>query len=868
MYKAKDTRLDRTVAVKVLPQHVSADVEHRRRFEREAKTISQLSHPHICALHDVGREGETDYLVMELLEGESLSARLARGPLPLDQVCRYGSEIADALGTAHAAGVVHRDLKPGNVMITRTGVKLLDFGLAKPISVAPSAQASKEITGSGPLTREGSVLGTLQYMAPEQLEGREADARSDIFALGATLYEMATGRHAFEGDTPVSVASSILKTEPRPMTGSPPSVERLVRRCIAKDAEERWQSARDVAAELRFLRSDGSASGVAPSTAGPRRLPLARGVPWLVAAIAVVAAGWLGMRRAGPEPARPVRLSFPTLPLALGIHPVSPVIALSPDGRRVAFVAANGGKTQLYLRELEAAEARVLPGTEGAEGPFFSPDGGALGFWSEETSLKRVSLSGGPPELICKGETHIHGGSWCTDGTIAFSSKRRIWTVPAAGGEPKELTAPDGETRHYFPELLPGCRALVYSVLDPSSGPIGIVAQSLDTGKKVTLVKGGSNAHFVPPGRLLYVVNGTLMAAPFDPRRIELTGAAAHLLDGVAYGAPQERALGQFAASASGTLAFVAGPSFSAGRGELLWVDRDGKESPIKEVGTARGARLSPDGRRIAYQFREESLGALPQIWVYDIERGTSSRVTLEGENWWPVWTPDGRRLVFIHSTGPNEYPLAWQSADGTGTLELFAAAAGRVRQPQGWTPDGRTLLAHDLPWPSQSSGLSGYDIVAIPRDGDRTAKPLLATPATESLTSVSPDGRWLAYVSDESGRTEVYVRPYPSLDAKFQVSANGGDEPAWSPAGGELFYREGPKMLAVDIAAGPTFRAGQPHALFQNETARGSRQARDYDVSADGRRFLMIRLGYAGAADRIDVVLDWPTLLKPPSLR
>jgi serine/threonine-protein kinase len=434
----------------------------------------------------------------------------------------------------------------------------------------------------------------------------------------------------------------------------------------------------------------------------------------------------------------------------------------------VAFVAAPSGKQQLYVRELDAAESRALPGADGAEGPFFSPDGRMLGFWTEETVLKRVSISGGAPELVCKGQTHIHGGSWCRDGTVAFSTKRKIWTVPASGGEPKEVTAPpEGESRQYFPEILPGCRTVLYSVVDGQSAPVGIVGQSLETGRRVTLVKGGSNAHFAPPGHLLYVVNGSLMAAPFDSGSLSLTGPAVRVLDGVAYGAPQERALGQFSASATGTLAFVAGPSFSSGKGELLWVERDGTETPIKEVGIARGARLSPDGRRIAYQFRDESVaGAMPSVWVYDLERGTTSRVTFEGE-WWPVWTPDGRRIVFIHSTDQKSYALAWQSADGTGPLEIFSAVPGRVRQPQSWTPDGGTLLVHDFPWPSPSSGTSGFDIVGIPRDGERTAKPLLASSFTESLPFVSPDGRWLAYVSDESGRSEVYVRPYPSLDAK-----------------------------------------------------------------------------------------------------
>ena len=870
VYRAKDTRLDRAVAIKVLAAHAAASPEVRQRFEREARAISQLSHPYICALYDVGREGEADYLVMELLEGETLGTRLAGGPMALDQICRYGAEIADALGAAHSAGVVHRDLKPGNVMLTKSGVKLLDFGLAKALapSDGPAARAVTSLPTEAKLTQEGTILGTFQYMAPEQLEGRPADARTDIFALGSTLYEMATGRPAFAGTTPMSVASAILRSEPRPMAEiapmTPPALDRLVRRCLAKDPEERWQSARDVAAELRFLRSEVSSPGRAPLGARAPRVSLPRVLPWAVAAVALAGAAWLLTHRPASGPPGLVHLSFSTPPLVLGVHPVSPAVAVSPDGSRIAFIAAPGGKPQLYVRDLETTEPRALPGTEGAEGPFFSPDGRMLGFWTEDTLLKKVSVSGGTPELLCKGQTHIHGGSWCPDGTIMFSTQRKIWRVAASGGEPKEVAAPEGEARLYFPETLPGCRTVVYSVLDAGSAPIGIVGQSLETGKRVTLVKAGSNAHFAPPGTLLYIVNGTLMAAPFDPDGLSLTGPPVRVLDGVAYGAPQERALGQFSVSRTGTLAFVAGPSFSSGKGELLWVERDGTESVIKEVGVARGARLSPDGHRIVYQRRDESVpNSQPMVWVYDIERGTTSRVTFDGDSWWPVWTPDGRRVVFIHSTDQKNYALAWQNADGTGPLEAFAAAPGRVRQPQSWTPDGRLLLAHDFPWPSQSSGTSGFDIVAIPRDGDRTAVPLIATPFTESLPFVSPDGRWLAYVSDESGRSEVYVRPYPALDAKYQVSIDGGDEPAWSPAGGELFYRDGAKMMAVDVAAGPGFRAGKPHMLFQNETARGSRQGRDYDVSRDGRRFLMLKLSYAGTADRVDVVLGWPALLR-----
>ncbi|HEY7574314.1 MAG TPA: protein kinase, partial [Thermoanaerobaculia bacterium] len=647
VYKARDTRLERSVAVKVLPDRLSSP-EARQRFEREAKTISQLSHPHICALHDVGREGETEYLVMELLEGETLTERLAKGALPLEQTLRFGVEIADALDKAHRQGIVHRDLKPANVMVTRSGVKLLDFGLAKAFETpAPQGSLTSLPTRQG-LTQEGMILGTFQYMAPEQLEGRDTDARTDIFAFGAVLYEMATGKKAFSGASQASLISAIMKEDPPPITAvsplSPPALDHIARKCLAKDPEDRWQSAADLRGEIRWItEGSGSAAGASSAAASRRRVRVAPAAPAAFALGAVLSGlvvyGWLSLRPprdgAASNPAW-LSIQLPSdAPLAAyGAHR----LAISLDGSRLAFSVEQGGTTRLYLRALGQPEATPVRDSDGATCAFFSPDGRWIAF-AAGNKLMKVPVEGGVPQIICEAN-EVRGGCWGPNGTILFSTGTAgLRRVSASGGEVKALLIPDpakGEAAFQWPQILPGEKTAIYTIL-AGSNRIGIV--SLETGKSRDLTE-GSGAYYAPPGHLVFARAGSLFAAPFDRERLELTGPAISILDGVMIVSPFQSPL--FAVSSSGTLAYVPG---SAPRHTLAFVDREGKVTPLPfEPRGWEEPRLSPDGTRIAVTVRAEN----PDVWILDLARGSSARLTFDSsEDETADWSPDGTWIAF-----------------------------------------------------------------------------------------------------------------------------------------------------------------------------------------------------------------------------
>jgi serine/threonine-protein kinase len=837
VYRARDTRLDRTVAIKVLPAALAQDAQFRERFDREARAISALSHPHICTLHDVGEHDGKPFLVLEHLQGQTLAERLARGAMPVDEALAVAAQIADALDAAHRRGIVHRDLKPANVVLTKSGAKLLDFGLAR--SGVPAVTASGlsiAPTVEGSLTAQGTILGTIQYMAPEQIEGLEVDARTDLFALGLVLYEMLTGAKAFTGRTAASLISAILKDQPPPLSVTQPLtpalLDRLVRRCLAKDPDDRWQTARDLRAELQWIRESGGEEVSSRGTA-PRR-SRAWHVPWALVAIALAAAlGWSLLRTSGAE-VRRVNLTIPPA-LALRGAGGDRLIAMSPDARKVAFVGTVDGRYQIYLRSADRFDAEPVRGTEGGSDPFFSPDGQWLGFVADN-ALKRVSVGGGPPSTLAGAISR--GAAWGPDDTIVFTAgaANGLSRVPAGGGAPETLTElQPTERSHRWPSFLPGGTALLFSIqpVDASFDDGLIAVRSFETGEQRVIARGGMSPVYLPTGHVVFARAGVLLAMPFDARRLEATGAPMPVLEGISTNSATGTA--QYAAAA-GSLAYVPGP-VSETRRELVWVDRTGRAQPASaELRAYTDAAISPDGKRFALVIG----GANSDVWIYEIARGSLSRLTFAPSlDAAPVWAPDGRHVVFSGiRNGPME--IRRVPFDGAGPEESLATAGALNLQGRSFHPTGRWLACDQR-----------GDILILPLEGNRTMQPFVATPFTEMFPAFSPDGRWIAYQSDESGRAEIYVQSFPGPGGKWQVSTEGGLRPKWSADGSELFFRSGNRMMAASISPGPAFAAGTPRVLFTGQYAP------PYDVAADGR-FLMGRDEAPETAPHLSLILNW----------
>jgi serine/threonine protein kinase/Tol biopolymer transport system component len=871
VYQARDTRLNRIVAIKILPPHLADSAESRDRFEREARMIASLNHPNICTLYDVGHHGDMDYLVMEFLEGETLASRLVKGPLPLEQTLQYGIEIAGALDKAHRKGMTHRDLKPGNIMLTKSGAKLLDFGLAKlkqavsPVGFSPTQVA----TAGASITARGAIVGTLQYMAPEQLEGRDTDARTDIFALGAVIYEMATGKRAFEGQSQASIIAKILETDPPPIRSllpmTPAALDRLVRTCLSKDPDHRLQSAQDVKLELEWMRDaapEPSEPGVVPSTVGWRRA-----LPWALfgaTALILVLFAWMyEARLRNAVPAEPVRLQI-SLPAKPSLR-LTGALALSPDGRQLAFSATSAdGIPRVWVRALNSLAIRVLPGTESV---------GALLFWSPDSrfiafdaagKLQKMNISGGPAETICSLTLMGVGGSWNTDGVIIFGQfGGPIMRVSAAGGIATPLTVLDkthGDVAHTEPYFLPDGRHFMYVRDMGSDGAISV--GSLDAKPEQQdykkLIQASLGVAYVPSsdsgsGQMLFARGQTLMAQPFDARHLKISGDPVRVMEEPVV---EFWDTGAFSVSASGTLAYW--PLGNTGS-QLTWFDAQGKVlSAVGQPGVYGTLALSTDGTQAIVSHIAPDLGQ--SLWLLNISRGTTTRFDLNpSEAEAAVWAPDGGSIIFSSiQAGKMNDLYGMKLTGGAGAVEMIKS--NEAKFPLSWSPDGRFLLYGSV------GGGTQDDLWVLPLEAGRKPVPFLRTEFDETDGRFSPDGRWVAYVSNESGLYEVYVRsfspgPPPSPGGgKWLISSNGGHSPMWRQNGKELYYigLDG-ELMVVSLGAGSNFQAGAPKALFQAPPgASGPRWA----PSPDGKRFLFLVPETQDAAP-LTVVLNWQAGLK-----
>jgi eukaryotic-like serine/threonine-protein kinase len=863
VYRARDTRLDRTVAVKILPQGLADTPEVRHRFEREARAVSSLNHPHICALYDVGNQDGVEYLVMEYIEGETLAKRLENGPLATIELLRYAIEVADALDRAHRQGVIHRDLKPGNIMLTKSGAKLLDFGLAKASPPPLAGDFSSSPTVSRPLigkaqtdalTAQGTIVGTYQYMSPEQLEGGEADARSDIFSFGSVLYEMATAKKAFSAKSTASLIAAILKEQPRPISElqpmAPPALERVVKTCLEKDPDERWQNAGDLKRELGWIASAGSQAGI-PAPVVAKRKKRDRAIWISVGVLLALAAAYLFWQSGvWQRTATPVHLSVALPAGKVLVNDSTDPLAISPDGSAIVYSArGDDRKRQLYMRKLGSFESTPISGTEEARCPFFSPRGEWVGFVSEDYKLKKISLRGGSPVEVADHAGPI-GASWSDDDTIYYikSFASGMYAVPAAGGPPKQMTqtgsTPD-DRGHLWPNVLPGKNGVIFTVWTGRSlNDARIEVLSFSSGKRKVLIEGGTNARYIPGGYLAYARNGTLFVVGFDPKRMELKGTPVPVTEGIMTGASNGDAT--FAVSNNGTLVFEPG-GFVAFQRNLVWLDRTGKSTNIAEgVKPYSSPAISPDGKRIALTLEGSSF----DVWVYDLERDAFTKSSFGADDYEPFWSPDGKMLAYTSSKSGNMQVYVKHGVvqgdetmvtDGTEFRTLF-----------GWTPDGRELIV------SRENKETGADIYAVAVGGDHKPRPLVVAPFNQGEASVSPDGKWLAYVSDESGQPEVFVQAMNDPNIRAQISSEGGRAPRWARSGNELFFRAQDGLMSVKFVPGTTLNPAKPVKLFEDK-----RHWSGYDVAADGRFVVAVEADDKATGSQLNVILHWFEELK-----
>jgi eukaryotic-like serine/threonine-protein kinase len=852
VYRGRDTRLERAVAIKILPVHLSNDPIRKQRFEREAKTVSSLNHPHICVLHDVGHQDGMDYLVMECVEGETLAKRLEKGPLPVDQVLKLGAQIADALDKAHRAGIVHRDLKPANIMLTATGAKLLDFGLAKPAAPLASAATLTALSPKSPVTEQGMIVGTFQYMSPEQVEGKEVDGRSDIFSLGAVLYEMVTGKRAFGGKSQLSVATAILEREPEPVStvkpSAPAALDHAIKKCLSKSSDERWQSASDLASELKWITESGAQTDGTALRRGPGKER--ERVAWLIAAIAVAAVivgavRWPSLKP--PEQAMyfPTPMSFPARD-----------IAMAPNGHTVAVVGYRESvrKNVLFIYELGSPGARNLADTDGATYPFWSADGRSLAFFADG-KLKKVDLTGGQVQTICDAPNG-RGGTWNKDGAIVFAPDTNVGLhrVSASGGTPTQISKLDrnrGEDGHRWPMFLPDGTHYLYLAANFTGrkGVNAIFAGSLDSDEKRFIVEASANAIFTAPGYLLFYRDKALLAQPFDLKRFALTGQPTTVLTDIQYLPQVRRAL--FAVSDNGALVSQTGSSVALS--QPVWFDRKGKEVGVVGTPDVYGnVFLASNGRFVATDKTDMGSQNVVDIWTYELQRESTKRLTFNPSlNAVPVWSPDATRLVF-GSNRQLDFDLYLKNADGA-QEEKSIVGDDVQKYPTDWSRNGKYVLYTRGPelW-----------FVALP---ELKSNLFLKGPSVLRNGQFSPDGKWVAYASNETDKWEIYVTSFPEARGRWQISTGGGEQPRWRGDGKELFYLSSEaKMMAVPVTTGANFDSGSPVTLFQ-ATPRPPVLVYDlfvYDVTRDGQRFLINTPVKQADTQPMSILLNWTTKL------
>ena len=857
VYRARDTTLQRDVAIKVLPEHLGADPDRLVRFQREAEALAALNHPNIAHIYGLETGGASPAIVMELVEGPTLADRLRSGRIPLDEALPIARQIADALEAAHERGIVHRDLKPANVKVTADGsVKVLDFGLAKVIE--PPGEFSAEVANSPTLTAHGTqmgvILGTAAYMAPEQAKGTPIDKRADLWAFGCVLYEMLTGRRAFEGDDVSDTLANVLKLAPDfdavPAT-TPPSIARLLRRCLEKDRRKRLADAADARLEIDEALAASDADSTQPVRATPAGVPVRTTALVAVAALIVggLLAGLAAWARSSPLDPRPVRFIAVAEPFdVVGVGINSHDLAFAPDGTKVVLAAPRG---QLAVRDLETLGTTQLSSVgRQAFGPFISPDGAWVGFNDQsDRTIKRVSILGGPAvEVGPVGATLVLGASWGEDDSIVFGTNALsgLWRIPASGGTPEPISTRASGVNHAWPDILPGGGAVLFTILAQPVEQSQIALLDLETGEHTVLIPGGSYPRYVPTGHIVYGVDGALRAVGFDLRRRQVTTSPVPVVDGVLTKA--SGAVG-FAVAGNGSLVYLRGTAQAASR-TLVWVDRGGHEEPLTAPPRAYFTpRLSPDGTRVALNVRDEE----NDIWIWDLERETMTRLTFDPRpDWSPVWSPTGDRIAFS-SQREGSRNLYWKAANGTGTAERLTDSENN-QFAMSFTPDDELLFVENR---------RSFDMMALSvQDTDRRPRALVESSYDEFNGEVSPNGRWLAYQSNESGRSEIYVRPFPDVeDGEWQVTTDEGTRPVWRGDSGELFYYSAGRVIAVPIESGSTFIPGTPTVLFEGDFAMPGYTERAFDVTEDGQRFIFIKDSEDVGGDgqqQVLAVLNW----------
>lgn len=843
VYRAHDPRLGRDVALKRLPTHLALATQRLARFEREARLLAALNHPNVAALYGIEESKGQRVLVLELVDGSTLEERLASGPIAVPETLGLALQIAGALEAAHEQGTIHRDLKPANIMIRRDGlVKVLDFGLAKLVH-APGTDATALAASSAAITEAGVVVGTATYMAPEQARSQAVDRRADIWAFGAVVYEMLSGKRAFGGSTTADVLAAVMTSEPEWAAlppDTPPAIRSLIRRCLRKDLSSRLQHIGDARIELQEAQAQ--PEPVAAAARPSRARHWIHAVPWIVAALASAMLLAPTLRRPRPEATRQRLVTRLELSLPAGVDldaSVGQNVAISPDGTQVAVVGVAGGVRQVYLRRFDQFEGTALRGTQDATSCFFSPDGRRVAFASPAGTLKTIGLQDGRVATLATEVNYAAGGSWGFDDRITFSREGTLWQIPASGGTPRQLTTVDGATprrSQAWPTVIDGGRSLLFaSATADGRGATQIEALSLATGRRRVVVQSGTFPLYAPSGHLIFFGDGVLLAAPFDAAALEVVGSPVRVLESLAVtaGVPQA------ALSSSGSLVFA--PD-AAAASRLVWVSRQGAEQIIENAPRGyRHPRLSPDGRRIVVE-------AGGDLWTEDLSRGTFARLTSLGTvDGFPSWLPDGTQIVVRTTTG-----MRTIAADGSGRSQPVAATSA-VDYPNSVSPDGQTLAFTKM----AATG----DLFALSLRGAPRLLPILQTSAYEAGAQFSPDGRWVTYVSDESRQLQVYVRPFPRGERKLQVSTDGGTQAIWNKNGRELFYRNGNRMMSVAVSATPDLTLSAPQLLFEKRYALGTVTFPNYDVSPDGQRFVMVR--DESGSGHLNVVLNWQDELK-----